>query len=145
MAQRWVSFAPVIVGVCAGFGIGLMIMGFQPKVPVEAQTASAATNAVAIAPPPATQQAPATHVPVGERTLDTSTPVAAAATPAPVTTFRPTKVRKPGSDENLPSWVPLRGRLSVVEAPDLAENLGVVPKGTTKSSSERLSVADVLE
>jgi len=88
--------------------------------------------------------------PIGERLLDTSASpsparaLALAPTPAPVTTTRAPKIRRPGSDENLPSWVPLRGRLSVVEAPDLAENLGLVPKGTTKTSQTRINVADTL-
>jgi hypothetical protein len=90
--------------------------------------------------------APAT-APIGEQQLDTSTPASkVAVTPAPITTVRAPAVRsKPGSDENLPKWVPLRGRLTVVEAPDLAENLGLVPKGTTKASEERISVAELME
>jgi hypothetical protein len=40
--------------------------------------------------------------------------------------------------------VPLRGRLTVVEAPDLAENLGLVPKGTTKTADGRISVAELM-
>jgi hypothetical protein len=97
--------------------------------------------------------------PVGERLLDTTTPartpapvptalaraVPSAFTPAPVTTFAPARSRnKPGSDENLPKWVPVRGRLSVVEVPDLAENLGLAPKGSTKSAETRVTVADAL-
>jgi hypothetical protein len=89
--------------------------------------------------------------PIGEQRLDTSTPVAPtpanriAPTNAPLTTsFRAAKTKKPGSDENLPKWVPLRGRLTVVEAPDLAENLGLVPKGATKSAEGRISVAQLM-
>ena len=87
---------------------------------------------------------------IGEKLLDTgptvspTRPVAVAPSPAPVTTTRAPKIRKPGSDENLPSWVPLRGRLTVVEAPDLAENLGLVPRGTTRASATRVSVAETL-
>jgi hypothetical protein len=86
---------------------------------------------------------------VGEQRLDTSTPVAPtpasriASMNAPLTTsYRAAKARKPGSDENLPTWVPLRGRLTVVEAPDLAENLGLVPRGSTRSAEGRISVAE---
>lgn len=149
MAHRWHSILPVVIGVCAGFGIGLIIMGCSAKANAEATrnavTAPAVTAPAAVAAGlPVTTPAPSAPVGGGERQLDTSTP---APTPAPVTTFRSTKPpRKPGSDENLPAWVPLRGRLSVVEAPDLAENLGIVPKGATKSSAEgRISVADALD
>jgi hypothetical protein len=86
-----------------------------------------------------------------ERSLDTQpVPPPAAATPAnsgPIfetknrSTARP--VRTP-SDDNLPKWVPVKGRLSVVESSDLAENLGLVPVGTTKKTDERISVADKL-
>ncbi|MDB5213620.1 MAG: hypothetical protein JWO86_1547 [Myxococcaceae bacterium] len=89
----------------------------------------------------------AVTAPIGEQRLDTSTPASnVAVTPAPITTVRAPQVRsKPGSDENLPTWVPLRGRLTVVEAPDLAENLGLVPKGTTKSTEGRISVAELMD
>jgi hypothetical protein len=89
----------------------------------------------------------AVTAPIGEQRLDTSTPASnVAVTPAPITTVRAPQVRsKPGSDENLPKWVPLRGRLTVVEAPDLAENLGLVPKGTTKSTEGRISVAELMD
>lgn len=49
------------------------------------------------------------------------------------------------SDDQLPKWVPVKGRLTVVDSHDLAENLGLVPKGTSKNSDERISVADKLE
>ena len=96
---------------------------------------------------------PSPNAPVGERLLDTSAPQALPPpprvlgitnAPAPVTTTRAAKTRRPGSDENLPSWVPVRGRLTVVEAADLAENLGIVPRGTTKANQARIHVADAL-
>ena len=96
---------------------------------------------------------PSPNTPVGERLLDTSAPQALPPpprvlgitnAPAPVTTTRAAKTRKAGSDENLPSWVPVRGRLTVVEAADLAENLGIVPRGTTKANQARIHVADAL-
>jgi hypothetical protein len=40
--------------------------------------------------------------------------------------------------------VPVSGRLTVVSSTDLAENLGLVPQGTTSKSDERISVADKL-
>ncbi len=91
---------------------------------------------------PATQ---ATHI--GERLLDTGNPAPAIAArpPAPATTFAaPPKKQKPGSDENLPAWVPVRGRLTVVQAPDLAENLGLAPKGSSRNGDTRVTVADAL-
>jgi hypothetical protein len=40
--------------------------------------------------------------------------------------------------------VPVRGRLSVVDSSDLAENLGLAPKGSTKSADTRITVAAAL-
>jgi hypothetical protein len=40
-------------------------------------------------------------------------------------------VRTP-ADEDLPAWVPIAGRLTVVSACDIAENLGLAPLGTAK-------------
>lgn len=84
----------------------------------------------------------------GERLLDTGNPGApavAARPPAPATTFAaPPKTQKPGSDENLPAWVPVRGRLTVVQVPDLAENLGLAPKGSSRNADTRVTVADAL-
>jgi hypothetical protein len=89
----------------------------------------------------------------GEQRLDTNvgpaaTPAAPAA-PPPGTVVLDTKnlklakVRTP-SDEKLPKWVPAKGRLTVVGSSDLAENLGLVPVGTTKKSDERISVSEKL-
>jgi len=150
MAHRWHSILPVVIGVCAGFGIGLIIMGCSAKPSIDthnaAQSLTAPPSTAGFPIPSPAAPAPAARAGAGgERTLDTTT--TAAPTPAPVTTFRNAKPprSKPGSDENLPSWVPLRGRLSVVEAPDLAENLGIVPKGTTRSAEGRVSVAEALD
>ena len=142
MAHRWLPVVPVAFSLC-GLGIGLLIMGCSNKPHVEPRPATATESfdplparAPAAAAPTALANAPS-----GERTIDTTT-----SAPAPITTSRFAKTRnKPGSDENLPSWVPLRGRLTVVEAPDLAENLGIVPKGTTKNAQARISVADALD
>ena len=97
---------------------------------------------------------PSSSTAVGERLLDTSPApqllpppprvLGITNAPAPLTTTRAPKSRKPGSDESLPSWVPVRGRLTVVEAPDLAENLGIVPRGTTKANQARINVAEAL-
>ena len=126
-------------------GLGLATMGCEGKPRVE-------TRQAALTAPASNELAGAAlTAPVGEQRLDTS--AASAPTPAnriPVmnapltTTLRASKSRKPGSDENLPKWVPLRGRLTVVEAPDLAENLGLVPKGTTKTTEGRISVAELM-
>jgi len=74
-----------------------------------------------------------------EQKLDTSSPVMVA------NNLQVAKVRTQ-SDERLPKWVPKKARLSVVDSSDLAENLGLVAKGTTKKNpEERVSVADKLE
>lgn len=89
------------------------------------------------APVPAAPAQPA-QVAMGEQRLDTSAPV--------LTTSNAvhSKIRTT-PDETLPKWVPKRGRLSVVDSSDLAENLGLVPAGTTKKNpDERISVADKL-
>jgi hypothetical protein len=100
------------------------------------------------------QQAPvaaasAAATPRGEQSLDTQPVPPPATAPAPQgapvleTKNLNRPVRTP-SDDNLPKWVPARGRLTVVESSDLAENLGLVPPGTTKKTEERISVADKL-
>jgi hypothetical protein len=53
------------------------------------------------------------------------------------------KVRTP-DDADLPAWVPKSGRLTVVESSDLAENLGLVPMGSSRRTAERISVAEKL-
>ena len=128
--------------------MGLATMGCEGKPRVE-------TRHAAVTAPASNELAgAAVTAPVGEQRLDTSARRSAtsaptpanriAATNAPLPTSRASRTRKPGSDENLPKWVPLRGRLTVVEAPDLAENLGLVPKGTTKTTEGRISVAELI-
>jgi hypothetical protein len=103
------------------------------------------------APAQAPQAAPAApRAGVGEQILDTGVvappPQALPApqiAPAPVAKNPNRKVRTP-DDEHLPKWVPVKGRLTVVESSDLAENLGLVPKGSSKKSAEPISVADKL-
>jgi hypothetical protein len=84
----------------------------------------------------------------GERTLDPQPAPAPPPAPAPTAPVLEAKNRKNAvrtpSDDNLPKWVPVRGRLTVVDSSDLAENLGLVPPGTTKKTDERISVADKL-
>ena len=133
MAHR--SF-PLVFGI---FGLlGIFTMGCEAKPRVDTRTASTTSHEAIGAATPAG--------PIGERLLDTTpaaatrAAVVAAPVPAPVTTSRLTK-----PTERLPSWVPVTGRLSVVETPDLAENLGLVPKGTTKKTEGRISVADLLD
>jgi hypothetical protein len=148
VSKRLARVAFLVSTVGLGLGLGVATMGCSNAPSKKVAAAGNLTGA------PATNELSAVAAgaaPVGEQRLDTSTPAAPtpanriANTNAPLTTsFRAAKARKPGSDENLPNWVPLRGRLTVVEAPDLAENLGLVPKGTTKSSEERVSVADLM-
>jgi hypothetical protein len=129
------------LGILLGL-LGLVTTGCAAKEPADARQHANVANEIS---------APAVNAPAGERLLDT-TPAAPAAprvlgitnAAAPITTTRTPRRHKPGADENLPSWVPVRGRLTVVEAPDLAENLGLVPRGTTRSSASRVSVADAL-
>lgn len=94
----------------------------------------------------------------GEQPLDTEVPPPKTpparkplATPAP----KPTgpKLAKNGlravrtpADEELPAWVPISGRLTVLESSDLAENLGLLPMGWAKAHpNETASVAELLE
>ena len=144
MVDRSLSVALLFLGL-----VGVAATGCASKVPIDARGGAAnATPKTATATSELAGVAPA--APIGEQRIDTSprppTPAdRIAVTNAPLTTsFRGAKSRKPGSDENLPKWVPLRGRLTVVEAPDLAENLGLVPKGTTKTTDGRVSVAELL-
>ncbi|MBX3225521.1 MAG: hypothetical protein KF795_33755 [Labilithrix sp.] len=121
--------------------------------PVQLTAAQIATAEVAHAqpapqaPPAAPQAMPMfAAAPSGERTIDTAVGPAYAPSDAPVLTthnLKTSKVRTV-SDERLPKWVPVKGRLTVVDSSDLAENLGLVPKGTTKNTDERISVADKL-
>lgn len=101
-----------------------------PAAPAEAPPSAAlAENAIDTSitpPPPARHAAPPPKAPKVTRVDDIH------------------RVRTP-SDEELPRWVPVRGRLTVVDSADLAENLGLVPKGSTKRSAERISVAEKLE
>ena len=154
MANLWLPVVPVAFSI-AGLGIGLIIMGCQHKADADARVApptGAVTSTSAIAARPRLEGASATATGVGERTIDTSTSSGSifagvpSSHPAPVTTSRSARARaKRGSDDNLPAWVPLRGRLTVVQAPDLAENLGLVPKGTTRNAEARVSVAELLD
>lgn len=79
------------------------------------------------------RQAVSSPVSGQENPLDVDVPPRRAPAP-PVPTPRPPprrKVRTP-ADEDLPPWVPKAGRLTVVSACDLAENLGLVPLGTAR-------------
>ncbi|MBX3226698.1 MAG: hypothetical protein KIT84_39245 [Labilithrix sp.] len=116
--------------------------------------ASAPPRVVFAAAPPVTTCA----VPLREQPLETETDVAPAPKPrpAPVPKVKaPRKiaiapngnraVRTP-ADEDLPAWVPIRGRLTVVESSDLAENLGLLPIGWAKAHPDEIaSVAALLE
>ncbi len=42
------------------------------------------------------------------------------------------RVRTP-ANADLPSWLPIAGRLTVVSACDIAENIGLAPLGTAKN------------
>lgn len=107
--------------------------------PIQVAAPAAAPATIVAAPQPASAPMFEQQAPVGEVTLDTS----ANAPPVLQIKNKKSKVRTV-SDENLPKWVPKKGRLTVVDSADLAENLGLVPKGATKKSDERISVADKL-
>lgn len=86
-----------------------------------------------------------TAIGTGEQPLDTNVGPQHPPAPGAVAT-RPSKHKvRTVADEHLPKWVPARGRLTVVDSADLAENLGLVPRGATMKSDERISVADKLE
>jgi hypothetical protein len=148
--------APLALAALAGLTIGCDRRGDQvgvtqlsfAQLPV-AQGQAAPPPPAQAQPQPIAAQPAAPRAPLGEQTLDTGVnpPPQAAPPPqgAPILTTRnlKTKVRTP-DDEHLPKWVPVKGRLTVVDSSDLAENLGLVPKGTAKKSDERVSVADKL-
>jgi hypothetical protein len=141
MSARLLPFALVSLAALAGCE-GRQLASASRSQLVPPQPAPAA--------PPAAPAAPGVVIGAsGEQQLDTDTRSAPAAQPLPP----PAKVAAPKrssravrtpADEDLPRWVPVRGRLTVVESSDLAENLGLVPKGTTKKTDERISVADKL-
>jgi hypothetical protein len=109
----------------------------QATPPQTAAPAPMPTNAVA---------APVQAAPVGEQVLDSRPVAPPPPSAAPILTTKNLKTSsvRTISDEKLPKWVPVRGRLSVVGSSDLAENLGLVPKGATKQTDERISVAEKL-
>ncbi len=120
--------------------------------PVQAAPVQAAPVQAAPAPQPPQampmfQMAPSGAS--GEVTLDTNVrpepPLAAPGAPAVTTSNLKHSKLRAVSDDQLPKWVPVKGRLTVVDSHDLAENLGLVPKGTTKKTDERISVADKLQ
>ena len=150
MSARILPFVAgsVFTATVALLGVGVSQAQQRPVVmqaaPLPAVQAPAAR--AVIAPPPATPspmfEAPRAVAGGAEQTLDVSGgPQMMPANPLP----KPgTRVRTP-SDENLPKWVPVRGRLTVVDSSDLAENLGLVPRGTAKKTGEHVSVQDKLE
>jgi len=142
--------SPVVLGLL-GMLTGVALTGVVMTVGAaraNADTRTTPPTALAAAAPTAGSEgfgAP-THAPAGERQLDTTT-----ATPAPKPAPQPipfaknaVKGKRGMSDEHLPSWVPLRGRLTVVQSHDLAENLGLVPAGTTKKTEGHISVSEAL-
>jgi hypothetical protein len=139
------SLAALTVG-CQGKGE--LAGASRSTVPVQV----APMQAVPIQPAPAVavQAAPTSMpmfamqpAPVGEQALDTNVKPAAGKVVLTTHNLKTQKVRTV-SDEKLPKWVPSKGRLTVVDSSDLAENLGLVPKGATKKADERISVADKL-
>ncbi len=108
----------------------------QDKVPVQTAALTPvpmSVNANGDIPTPAPAAAP-----IKENTLDTSSsdPPLSSKTilPPPEQHKSYPKVNTP-SDERLPSWVPVSGRLTVVSAHDLAKNLGM-PAPTTNAAPE---------
>ncbi len=90
----------------------------------EALTPAPAATTIAASDIP-TPPAPA---PAAEVRLDTNAVNNLQGPPQQVNAFLVSKKRPPvktTADENLPSWVPVRGRLTVVGASDHAQNLGI--------------------
>src|SRR5688500_8815820 len=116
--------------------VGLLSIGCKQREVIPATQSAALTPvpmkvASDIPPPP-----PA--APVKENAIDTSSaePPLSSKTILPPPVQRPAsspKVRTP-SDERLPSWVPVTGRLTVVSSHDLAKNLGM-PQPTSNDAS----------
>ena len=125
------KYLPVAI-VSASLG-ALVVIAMTPR---NAQAQQAQAPVAQVAP---VQAAPAAPAPQGEQKLDTSA--------APIITthaLTPSKIRTT-PEEQLPTWVPKKGRLSVVDSTDLAENLGLVPEGTTKANpDQRISVKEKL-
>jgi hypothetical protein len=149
------SLALSVVVVASAAALAALTLGCQNRPDLAAWTRSAVAQQPAAPPPivtavPVYAPAPQAQGPVDEKLLDTQVtpppaPPANAGAEAPVlVTKNRNKPVRTISDENLPTWVPVRGRLTVVSSSDLAENLGLVPVGTTKSTDERISVADKL-
>lgn len=144
MSARFLPFVAGSLFTAAVVLVGVGVSQAQPSAP------PTAPQAVVVAPPPPVPPAPVAAAPrapspmfQAEQPIDTSEgPTMMAA--APMRTTARAKVRTP-DDDTLPKWVPKRGRLTVVESSDLAENLGLVPRGTTKKSAERISAQDKLE
>ena len=96
---------------------------------------TAACSNPAPAPVPQARAAVPTQANLGERTIDPGQEIAPPKTPAPATTYAVAKhefpkVKTP-SDDQLPSWVPKSGRLTVVSAFDHAKNLGLDDQTTS--------------
>lgn len=144
MSARFLPFVAGSLFTAAVVLVGVGVSQAQQSAPLP----PVAPQAVVVAPPPPVQPAaaaPRAPSPMfqPEQALDTSDgPTMMPA--APLRTVARAKVRTP-DDDTLPKWVPKRGRLTVVESSDLAENLGLVPRGTTKKSAERISAQDKLE
>ena len=111
-------------------------MAMQARPALAQQTVQPAP--VQVATPVQVQQPQPAAQPTGEQKLDTSAQPILQQNNLQVSSIRTV------SDEHLPKWVPKRGRLSVVDSSDLAENLGIVPKGSTKAATERISASDEL-
>jgi len=113
---------------------------------------SAPVEPIAVEPAPR-PASPASMTSLQEQPLDTDVVAPEQPKPKPKLNPKPNPsvpgppknrlVRTP-RDEDLPSWVPISGRLTVVSACDLAENLGLAPLGTARSGGCP-SVAALLE
>lgn len=147
MSARFLPFVAGSLFTAAVVLVGVGVSQAQQAAPLPPVAPQAAVVAAAPQPVPAVPAAaPRAPTPMfqPEQALDTSGgPTMMPAAPPARSALR-SKVRTP-DDETLPKWVPKRGRLTVVESSDLAENLGLVPRGTTKKSAERISAQDKLE
>ena len=144
--QRWVfvniprSLPIAIASACVG---ALAVMAMQSR-PAQAQQSQ-------VMPAPIQAQAPVQVAPVQVAPVQVAPQpmfqMAAAGQPQPVLQTNNLQVStiRTTSDDHLPKWVPKKAHLSVVDSSDLAENLGIVPKGTTKASAERISALGELE
>lgn len=138
-ATQDVSISKYLPIAIASASLGALAVMLMAPGAAHAQNAPAPVQVAAPVQAQPAAPAPVQAAPQAEQKLDTTNPVIQTNN-LQVSTIRTT------SDEHLPKWVPKKGRLSVVDSSDLAENLGLAAKGTAKKNpAERVSVAEKLE